>query len=139
MLCATSLTLSATAQSVVVSVTPDKSHQIANTTGYEVAGKIGDADAGQTWSTYGFNMNNGSWTTDGYIRCGSKSKAVTATITSDFAMSQEINKVSVDVTRVKTAQTTLRLQSACWYLRAQICPTQSLTNAAPANLPPTML
>lgn len=101
MLCAASLTLSATAQSVVVSVTPDKSHQIANTTGYEVAGKIGDADAGQTWSTYGFNMNNGSWTTDGYIRCGSKSKAVTATITSDFAMSQEINKVSVDVTRVK--------------------------------------
>lgn len=101
MLCAASLTLSATAQSVVVSVTPDKSHQIANTTGYEVAGKIGDADAGQTWSTYGFNMNNGSWTTDGYIRCGSKSKAVTATITSEFAMSQEINKVSVDVTRVK--------------------------------------
>lgn len=102
MLCAASLTLSATAQSVVVSVTPDKSHQIVNTTGYTVAGKIGDADAGQTWSTYGFNMNNGNWTSNGYIRCGSKSSAVTATITSDFAMSQEINKVSVDVVRVQT-------------------------------------
>ena len=101
MLCAASLTLSATAQSVVVSVTPDKSHQIDNTAGYTVAGKIGDADAGQTWSTYGFNMNNGNWTSGGYIRCGSESAAVTATITSDFAMSQEINKVSVDVTRVK--------------------------------------
>lgn len=102
MLCAASLTLSATAQSVVVSVTPDKSHQIDNTAGYTVAGKIGDADAGQTWSTYGFNMNNGNWTSNGYIRCGSKSSAVTATITSDFAMSQEINKVSVDVVRVQT-------------------------------------
>lgn len=102
MLCAASLTLSATAQSVVVSVTPDKSHQIDNTAGYTVAGKIGDADAGQTWSTYGFNMNNGGWTSNGYIRCGSKSSAVTATITSDFAMSQEINKVSVDVVRVQT-------------------------------------
>lgn len=102
MLCAASLTLSATAQSVVVSVTPDKSHQIDNTADYPVAGKIGDADAGQTWSTYGFNMNNGNWTSNGYIRCGSKSSAVTATITSDFAMSQEINKVSVDVVRVQT-------------------------------------
>lgn len=102
MLCAASLTLSATAQSVVVSVTPDKSHQIDNTAGYTVAGKIGNADAGQTWSTYGFNMNNGNWTSNGYIRCGSKSSAVTATITSDFAMSQEINKVSVDVVRVQT-------------------------------------
>lgn len=102
MLCAASLTLSATAQSVVVSVTPDKSHQIGNTAGYTVAGKIGDADAGQTWSTYGFNMNDGNWTSNGYIRCGSKSSAVTATITSDFAMSQEINKVSVDVVRVQT-------------------------------------
>lgn len=101
MLCAASLTLSATAQSVVVSVTPDKSHQIDNTAGYTVAGKIGDADAGQTWSTYGFNMNNGNWTSGGYIRCGSKSSAVTATITSDFAMSQEINKVSVDVVRAQ--------------------------------------
>lgn len=102
MLCAASLSLSAFAQSVVVSITPDKAHQIVNTTGYTVAGKIGDTDAGQTWSTYGFNMNNGGWTSNGYIRCGSKSSAVTATITSDFAMSQEINKVSVDVVRVQT-------------------------------------
>lgn len=101
MLCAASLSLSAFAQSVVVSITPDKAHQIVNTTGYTVAGKIGDTDAGQTWSTYGFNMNNGGWMSNGYIRCGSESAAVTATITSDFAMSQEINKVSVDVTRVK--------------------------------------
>lgn len=89
------------AQDPVVSITTVKANQSKNCTGYSADAQLtNSADKTQTWSTYGFNFNNGNW---GDIRCGNKSatNGYTATITTDFAVPASINKVEIELKHIK--------------------------------------
>lgn len=91
------------AQDPVVSITTVEANQSKNCTGYSADAQLtNSADKTQTWSTYGFNFNNGNW---GDIRCGNKSatKGYTATITTDFAVPASINKVEIELKHIKAA------------------------------------
>lgn len=84
-----------------MSITTVKANQSKNCTGYSVDAQLtNSADKTQTWSTYGFNFNNGNW---GDIRCGNKSatNGYTATITTDFAVPASINKVEIELKHIK--------------------------------------
>ncbi len=52
---------------------------------------------GYSWTISNFNNNNAGWD---FVRAGSKSAASVATITTDFAPAQEINKVVVNIGKV---------------------------------------
>lgn len=89
------------AQNPVVSITTVKDNQSKNCTGYSADAQLTNSeDKTQTWSTYGFNFNNGNW---GDIRCGNKSatNGYTATITTDFAVPASINKVEIELKHIK--------------------------------------
>ncbi|MBD5255699.1 MAG: hypothetical protein HDS53_06480 [Barnesiella sp.] len=59
-------------------------------------------DHGLTWTAKCFSNNNSAWNN---IRCGSKSSATTATITTDFTISEPIARVEVEITRYKAGST----------------------------------
>lgn len=97
------LTLFSTAyaQDPVVSITTVKTNQTTNSGNYASNGKLTDpTNSVQTWSTFGFNFNSGTW---GNIRLGTTNTSLspyTATITTDFAISANVNKVEIDVKRI---------------------------------------
>lgn len=87
------------AQDPVVSITTKIANQGSYVTGYESEFKLIDHGTNLTWTAKNFNNNNSAWDN---IRCGSKSSATVATITTDFAIASPINKVDVEVNRYKT-------------------------------------
>ncbi|MCM1292805.1 MAG: chitobiase/beta-hexosaminidase C-terminal domain-containing protein [Bacteroides sp.] len=85
------------AQDPVVSITTvkDNQKQSCNQYNQKTTGMLG-SDAG-TWSTYGFSNNNKGWA---FLACGSKTlNPYTATITTDFTITANVNKVEVNLTR----------------------------------------
>ena len=69
------------------------------------AALVNSSDNTQTWSTYGFSSNNNGWKN---IRCGNKNAAAagyTATVTTDFAISAAVNKVTITLARFQTGVT----------------------------------
>ena len=71
-------------------------------TGYDKEFKLIDRASGRTWTAKNFNNNNSAWDN---IRCGAKTGATTATITTDFAIADPISSVEVEVSRYKTGST----------------------------------
>lgn len=87
------------AQDPVVSITTKIANQGSYVTGYDKEFKLIDPGSDRTWTVRNFNNNNSAWDN---IRCGSKSAATTATITTDFAIASPITKVDVEISRYKT-------------------------------------
>ncbi len=89
----------ALAQDPVVSISTKIANQGSYVTGYDKEFKLIDPSGNRTWTAKNFNNNNSAWDN---IRCGSKSAATTATITTDFAISPSISYVDVEISRYKT-------------------------------------
>ena len=51
-----------------------------------------------TWNIVNFNNNNNQWAT--YVKCGSKSAASVASVTTDFACTEAISKVTITIDAV---------------------------------------
>lgn len=90
------------AQDPVVSISTKIANQGAYVTGYDKEFKLSEPGSELTWTAKNFNNNNSAWND---IRCGSKTSATTATITTDFAIAEPISKVEVEVSRYKTGST----------------------------------
>ncbi|MDE7411453.1 MAG: hypothetical protein K2M94_05375 [Paramuribaculum sp.] len=90
------------AQEPVVSILTKIANQGSYVTGYDKEFKLIDNRSNLTWTVRNFNNNNSAWDN---IRCGSKSSATTATITTDFVIATPISKVDVEVSRYKTGST----------------------------------
>lgn len=90
------LSLVAFAQDPVVSITTVKANQIGEVSNYTSSFKIGVTNESQTWTVSKFNNNKNGWDN---IRCGSTSNTAIATVTTDFAITAAINKVSLKVMR----------------------------------------
>lgn len=89
----------ATAQDPVVEIATKIANQGSYVTGYDKEFKLIDPGSSRTWTAKNFNNNNSAWDN---IRCGSKSNATTATITTDFTIADPISSVDVEVSRYKT-------------------------------------
>lgn len=87
------------AQEPVVSITTKIANQGSYVTGYDKEFKLIEKGSDLTWTARNFNNNNSAWDN---IRCGSKSAATTATITTDFAIETPITEVEVEISRYKT-------------------------------------
>lgn len=96
------LTLFSTAyaQDPVVSITTVKANQGTKTNQYtEAATLVNAANPNQVWNTFAFSSNSGSWDN---IRCGRKNNASTGTITTNFAISASINKITIKLARFQS-------------------------------------
>ena len=87
----------------VLSVTPTNDSMSKSVTAYTATFTL-KATSTQTFTVANFNNNNKQWTGAGVsvMRCGSKSATSKASIASDFAFNEEINKVTVDAERWQT-------------------------------------
>ena len=92
--------LVASAQNPVVSITTEVANQRNKVGAYNTSWKLGASGSDQTWTVYAFNNNQNS-TSWNDARCGWKTNASVATISTDFAISAAIDKVTIDVTRIK--------------------------------------
>ncbi|MDE6383018.1 MAG: hypothetical protein K2K79_01555 [Paramuribaculum sp.] len=92
----------ASAQDPVVVIATKIANQGSYVTGYDKEFKLIDRTSGRTWTAKNFNNNNSAWDN---IRCGAKTGATTATITTDFAITDPIGSVDVEVSRYKTGST----------------------------------
>ena len=92
--------LTAAAQDPVVSITTEVANQRSKVGAYNTSWKLGASGSDQTWTVYAFNNNQNS-TSWNDARCGWKTNASVATISTDFAISAAIDKVTIDVTRIK--------------------------------------
>lgn len=100
LLLTTLFALVASAQDPVVSITTEVANQRSNVGAYNTSWKLGASGSDQTWTVYAFNNNQNS-TSWNDARCGWKTNASVATISTDFAISAAIDKVTIDVTRIK--------------------------------------
>ncbi len=87
------------AQDPVVSIATKMANQGSYVTGYDKEFKLVDHGRNLTWTVKNFNNNNSAWDN---IRCGSKSGATTATITTDFTIADAVGRVDVEMSRYKT-------------------------------------
>lgn len=90
----------AKAEEPVVALATTIPNQGSYTTTYDQEFQL--TDHGLTWTAKNFNNNNSAWNN---IRCGSKTAATTATITTDFMITQPIVRVDVEIERYKTGST----------------------------------
>ena len=88
--------LTAAAQDPVVTVTPSTTN-MGKISAYNSSFTL-TGDNGQTWKVAGFNNNNLGWATDP-MRCGWKTSATSATITTNFAITEAVDKITFDVWR----------------------------------------
>ena len=88
--------LTAAAQDPVVTVTPSTTN-MGKISAYNSSFTLTGTD-GQTWNVAGFNNNNLGWATDP-MRCGWKTSATSATITTNFAITEAVDKITFDVWR----------------------------------------
>ena len=86
------------AQELAVSISTGYANQGSYVTGYDKEFKLIQPGSDLTWTAKNFSNNNSAWND---IRCGSKTSATTATVTTDFAIDASIVMVEVDVTRYK--------------------------------------
>jgi|GEM_PF-1692367 carbohydrate binding family 6 len=96
--------ISAYAADPVVSISTEAANQRESISSYTASWKLGVPDSEQTWTIANFN-NNKNATSWNNIRCGRKSgNASIATITTDFAISEAINAVEINmIPYIKTA------------------------------------
>lgn len=87
------------AADLVVSITTDPANQKKGVQNYSSSFQIGEPNSDLTWTVANFNNNNKGWDNP---RCGSKTAAYTATITTDFKISALISSVEVEVGRFQT-------------------------------------
>ncbi len=88
--------LVASAQDPVVTVTPSTTN-MGKINAYNSSFTL-TGDNGQTWKVAGFNNNNLGWASDP-MRCGWKTNATSATITTNFAITEAVDKITFDVWR----------------------------------------
>ena len=88
--------LTAAAQDPVVTVTPSTTN-MGKVNAYNSSFTL-TGDNGQTWKVAGFNNSNLGWATDP-MRCGWKTSATSATITTNFAITESVDKITFDVWR----------------------------------------
>lgn len=123
-----------TAQDPIVSIATKIANQGSYVTGYDKEFKLIDSGSGLTWTAQNFNNNNSAWDN---IRCGSKSAATTATITTDFAIATPISKVDVEISRYKTG-TSNRMSSMSLLVSPNADMSNSISYAADiSGLPST--
>lgn len=118
----------AQAQEAVLSVTPSTTN-MGGTNQYDETITL-TASETQKFTVTSFSNNNNAWTTDP-MRCGSKSIAggTKASIASDFSFTAKINKVTVDVKRIKNG-TNDKLTSATLYVADNATFTDAATYTA---------
>ena len=71
------------------------SHNKTGVSSYEKSWKT--TNEGKTWAIANFNNSNNAWS---YVRCGRKSAASVATVTTDFAFTEAITKVTISIDAV---------------------------------------
>ena len=94
--------LTSRAQEPVVSITTVIANQKSYASGYDKEFQLAKPGSDLSWTARCFSNNNSGWND---IRCGSKSAATTATLTTDFAIADPIAKVEIELTRYKTGST----------------------------------
>ncbi len=91
------LSFTVSAQEPAVTVTPSTSN-MTSVNAYNKTFTLTGSDS-QAWTVSGFSNYNLGWATNP-MRCGSNKSATNATITTQFAISETIDKITCDVVRL---------------------------------------
>lgn len=89
-------------QQPVVEISTTYANQASAVNTYDSEFKLRKPGSDLFWTAKNFSNNSIGWPN---IRCGSKTEATTATITSDFAIENPINRIDVNITRYADGST----------------------------------